>query len=294
MSNSSSIQWAEVFSIKSIIFLLLGTLFAVVAIKGFMIPNHFLDGGCIGLAILIHEIFHIDISLPLLLLNLPFIYLGYKKIGKTFAVQSTIAVLLTILFLNVIQIPTITTDKILIAVFGGVFIGLGIGFVIRAGGVIDGLEVVADYTHKKAGLSTGEIILAINSAIFLTAAFILGIEKAMYSILTYFTAVQVSKYVVDGFEEYTALTIVSGMSEEIKSLIVNDFSKAISIYKGERGYLPGSFEVAEDCDIIVAVATRLELFKLKKTIYKLDPKAFLYAQSIKEVRGGVVKKIRNH
>ncbi len=294
MKHNKEIAWNEVFSFKSIIFTILGALCAVIAIKGFMIPNQFLDGGVTGISILAHEIFHIDITHPLILINIPFIIWGYSKIGKDFAIQSILAIIALAVFINIIEIPTITEDNILIAVFGGFFMGLGIGFIIRAGGVIDGLEVIADYADKKMAISTPEIIMLINTSIFLAAAFNFGIEKAMYSILTYFTALQVSKYVVDGFEEYTTMHIISSKSDEIKSLVVNDFGKGITVYKGERGYLPGSFDVKEDCDIIVTVITRLEIHKLKLAISELDPKAFIYIQNIREVGGGILKRIRRH
>ena len=292
--SSTSFSWSSVFSVKSVIFTVLGALFATVAIKGFMIPNHFLDGGITGISILLHEIFHIDVSIPLVLLNLPFIYIGYKKIGKKFAIQSLLAVLLLAIFLQFLSLPMVTNDKILIAVFGGFFIGLGIGFIIRAGGVIDGLEVIAEFTTTKTGLSSSEIIMWINTLIFLAAAYEFGLEKALYSILTYFTATQVSGYVVDGFEQYTALTVISGKSEEMKNLIVNEHGKAISVYKGERGYLPETFEIHEECDILMTNVTRLEIHKIRNAVFEIDPSAFVYINSIKEVSGGQIKKIRNH
>ena len=169
-----------------------------------------------------------------------------------------------------------------------------LGFVIRAGGVIDGLEIIAEFTNKKFGLTTSEIIMAINTTIFLIIAIFLGLEKAMYSILTFFTAVKVSDYVVDGFEKLISLTIISPNSEMVKSLIVNDFNKAITIYKGERGNLPGSYGVKHDCDIVVAVVTRLEVHKIKKAISEKDPKAFMFVQNINEVGGGVLSKKSGH
>lgn len=259
-----------------------------------MIPNHFLDGGVIGISILAHEIYHLNISIFLIVLNIPFVIMGYKRMGITFAVQVIIAIALLAIFINVLPIPEIKEDKILIAIFGGFLMGLSVGFVIKGGGVIDGFEVVAHYTHKKLGLSTGEIVLFVNSIIFLLAAFNFGIEAAMYSILTYFTAVKTSDYVVDGFEEYTALTIVSEKYDEVKAIIVKDFDKAISVYKGERGYLPKSFEVKHDCDIVMTIATRLEVHRLKEAISLVDPKAFFYVHRIKEVTGGVVKKRGHH
>ena len=193
MSNhtSDTINFKNIFSIKSLLFKIIGVIFAVVAIKGFMIPNHFLDGGITGISILIHEFYHIEVSIPLVLLNLPFIYIGYKKIGKSFAVNSLLAVILLGIVMHFMPVPIVTKDHFLTAVFGGVFVGLGIGFVIRGGGVIDGLEVIAEYSNKQFGLTTSEIIMAINTTIFLIIAFYLGLEKAMYSIVTFFTAIKV-------------------------------------------------------------------------------------------------------
>ncbi|MFZ1703791.1 MAG: YitT family protein [Saprospiraceae bacterium] len=291
----SKIDWSIVLSGRSLLYTVLGVFCAVVSLKGFMIPNHFLDGGVTGISILLHEYFHWPIYILLLVLNLPFLYIGYKKIGKTFAVQTFFAILLMSFLTYFIQIPeAFTNDKILIAIFGGILIGLGIGLVIKGGGVIDGLEVIADYTHKKSGFSTTEIILLVNSILFLGVAYKFGIEPAMYSILTYYTALRTSDYVVDGFEEFTALNIISKNYEEVKAVIVQDFGKAISVYKGERGYLPDSFDVSHDCDIVMTIVTRLEVHRLKKAISLVDPDAFFFVHTIKEVKGGVVKKTRVH
>ncbi len=295
MDPHQKINWKSIFSLSSVSYTILGVVLAVIALKGFMIPNHFLDGGVTGISILAHEIFHVNISWVMIVLNIPFIYIGYKKIGKTFAIQSTVAIILLAVLMYFIHFDeAITNDKILIAIFGGFLIGLGIGFVIKSGGVIDGLEVIADYTNKKYGFTTSEIILFINTLIFLTAAFYFGLESAMYSILTYFTATKTADYVVDGFEEYTALTIVSKEHEKVKSIIVNDFNKAISVYKGERGYLPGSFDIKQECDIVMTIVTRLEIHRIKEAISEADPTAFFYVQSIKEVTGGIIKKTRKH
>jgi uncharacterized membrane-anchored protein YitT (DUF2179 family) len=294
MTAHIKVDWKSIFSFSALSYTVIGVLFAVVALKGFMIPNHFLDGGVTGISILLHEIFHINISIFLILINLPFLYIGYHKIGKNFAIQSLMAVVLLAILMNMLDIPKVTDDKILISIFGGFLIGLGVGFVIKGGGVIDGLEVIADYTNKKSGLTTSEIILFINSLLFLSVAFYFGAESAMYSILTYFTATRTSDYVVDGFEEYTALTIISREHEKVKSIIVNDFNKAISVYKGERGYLPGSFDIKSDCDIVMTIVTRLEIHRIKQAIALADPTAFFYVQSIKEVTGGVVKQKRKH
>ena len=296
MSNttSESLDLSSIFSFKSILLKLIGVICAVVAIKGFMIPNHFLDGGLLGISILLHEFYHIEVWIPLLLLNIPFVIIGYRKIGKNFALHSLLSLVFLGIILIFLPIPEITKDHFLVAAFGGVFVGLGIGFVIRGGGVIDGLEIIADFTNKKFGLTTSEIIMAINTTIFLIIAIFLGLEKAMYSILTFFTAVKVSDYVVDGFEKLISLTIISPHSDMVKSLIVNDFNKAITVYKGERGNLPGTYGVKHDCDIIVAVVTRLEVHKIKKAIAEKDPKAFMFVQNINEVGGGVLSRKSGH
>jgi len=287
--KSDRVEWNHVWNAKNLLLIIMGTGLAVFAMKGFMIPNRFMDGGITGISILLHEIFHINISILVIALNLAFIYLGYRNIGKTFAVQTTIAVLLLAAGLLFIDIHPITTDKTLIAVFGGILIGSGVGLVIRAGGVIDGAEVIAVFTRRKVGFSNSEIIMLINCIIFLVAALQFGIETAMYSIITYFTATRATNYVVDGIEEFTAMNIVSSQQEEIKSFLVNELGKGITVYKGERGYLPGSFDIKTDCEIIVTIVTRLEIKQIQDALTLIDPKAFVYVQSINEASGGILK-----
>jgi uncharacterized membrane-anchored protein YitT (DUF2179 family) len=253
-----------------------------------------MDGGVTGISILISETYHsVHISLLVLLFNILFIYLGYKKIGKTFAVITTIAVILLAVGLYVIEFEPVTTDKFLIAVIGGVLMGAGVGFVIRSGGVIDGAEVIAVFTKRKTGFSNSEIILLFNTVIFSLAAIGFGLETAMYSIITYFTASKATEYVVDGIEEFTAIHIVSAFPEEIKQYLVNELGKGITVYNGKRGYLPGSFDIKADCEIIVTVVSRLEITKVNEGILQIDPKAFVYIQQVKEASGGVLK-MKNH
>ena len=286
---SDRIEWNQVMNLKNFLHLLIGTSLAVVAMKGFMIPNRFLDGGITGISILLHEIFHINISFLVIILNVLFVYLGYKRIGKTFAVQTCIAVLLLSVGLLFIDINPITHDKLLIAIFGGILMGTGVGLVIRGGGVIDGAEVIAVFTGRKTGFSNSEIIMLINTIIFAVAALQFGLETAMYSIITYFTASRATNYVVDGIEEFTAMNIICSQPEEIKNLLVNDLGKGITVYKGEKGYLPGSFEIKTNADIIVTIITRLEIKQIQDAVLGIDPKAFIYVQSIKEAAGGILK-----
>lgn len=289
--SDEKIDWKQIFSPTPIVYNLIGVAFAAIALEAFMLPNKFLDGGVTGIAILINLQFGINLNLLLFVLNIPFLYIGFKKIGKTFAIQATISVFLLIGVLEVLQMEPVTNDKVLIAVFGGMLMGTGIGFIIRGGGLIDGFEVITDFTQKNSAFSGSEITLFLNSLIMLAAAFFFGIEPAMYSLLTYFTAIKVTDYVVEGFEEYTALTVISKEHELVKELIVKKFGKAISVYKGERGYLPETFHIHHECDIIMAVVTRLEVHRIKKAITEIDPKAFFYVQTIKEVKGGIVKQV---
>jgi uncharacterized membrane-anchored protein YitT (DUF2179 family) len=293
--KSDAINWSSVWNFKNLLHLVLGTSLAVLAMKGFMIPNRFMDGGITGISILLHEIFHINISFLVIVLNIVFVYLGYKRIGKTFAVQTALAVTFLALGLLFIDIQPITTDKLLIAIFGGVLIGTGVGLVIRGGGVIDGAEVIAVFTKRRTGFSNSEIIMLFNTIIFSIAAFQFGIETAMYSIITYFAATRATDYVVDGIEEFTALNIISTQEEEVKNYLVNELGKGITVYKGERGYLPGSFEVRTDCQIIVTIITRLEIKQIEDALMIIDPKAFVFVQSIKEATGGILKaKVHPH
>ena len=287
--KTDRVDWKHIWSIKNLLHILAGTGLAVLAMKGFMIPNRFLDGGMTGIAILLHEIFHINISILVIALNAVFIYLGYRKIGKTFAVQTTIAILILSAGLLFIDIHPITKDKLLIAIFGGILMGTGVGLVIRGGGVIDGAEVIAVFTRRKVGFSNSEIIMLINCIIFAVAALEFGIETAMYSIITYFTATRATNYVVDGIEEFTAMNIVSSQQDEVKNFLVNELGKGITVYKGERGYLPGSFDVKTETEIIVTIVTRLEIKQIQDTLLIIDPKAFVYIQSIKEATGGILK-----
>jgi uncharacterized membrane-anchored protein YitT (DUF2179 family) len=289
-----SIEWKEIYKVKNIIYNLIGVAFIILALKGFMIPNKFLDGGVIGISILIHELFHIPFALLILLLNIPFLFLGQRLLGPTFALQSLITLILLSIGMAITDFEAVTSDPLLIALFGGCLIGVGMGLCIRSGSVADGIEILAVLTTKRIGLNVSEVIFGINSLIFLAAAWYFGITTALYSIVTYFAAVKSLDYIVDGLEQYTSLNIISGKSDSVKELIVTKFGKGITVIKGERGYLPEHFTVKQDCDIIVTIVTRLELLRIKDEIRQLDPNAFIYIQYIKEASGGILRHKKRH
>lgn len=279
-------------------YVILGIFFATFALNGMLVPNGFLDGGMTGISLLISHSYHLPLSIIIVLVNIPFVIMGYYQVGKHFAVNTLISIILLGLSLQFLPIGNITSEwennKILIALFGGFFIGLGIGLCMRAGFSIDGIEILALFTKKRIGLTMSELILGLNVVIFLIAALEFGLEKAFYAILTYFIATRTIDYVVEGIEEFTGLTIISEHSERIKEVLVKDNGRGISIYKGERGFLKNTYEVSYDCDIVFTIVTRLEVRKLKQIIYDIDPKAFIFTNTIKEASGGVLSKKPKH
>jgi uncharacterized membrane-anchored protein YitT (DUF2179 family) len=274
--------------------LLLGVLLAATGLKGFLVPNHFFDGGVTGISLLMHELNHWNLGLTIILFNIPLMIVSFYTVGKRFALMMLVSVLIFSICLQFIPNFSITQDKLLISVFGGAFLGIGVGLVMRVGGALDGIEVLALGTLKRTSFSIAEIILGINILIFAIAAFVFGPETALYSILTYFTATRCIDYVVEGFQAYTGVTIISSKSEELKHHLVNGLGRAITVYKGERGYLPGNFETKHDCDIVFTIITRLELRKLKNLIREIDPKAFVYASSLREASGGILTRKSAH
>jgi len=267
----------------------LGVLSAGFGLRGFLLPNKFIDGGAVGISLLISALTKIPLPLLLILVNLPFILLGFRSIGKLFSVKATIAIVTLALVVAFIPYPQITHDKLLIAIFGGFFLGLGTGLAVRGGGVIDGTEVLAIGLTRRLGLTVGDIILVINIIIFSAAAYVLSIETALYSILTYLSASKTVDFVIEGIEEYTGVTIISIKSESIRKMIIDHMGRGVTTFKGEKGYGKRGHTEGE-IKIIYTVITRLEVSKLNTEIEKIDPNAFVIMSSIKDTRGGMIKK----
>ncbi len=285
----------KLFDIKDdIILIALGIFISGFALKGFLVPNDFFDGGISGISLLIHKIYGFNLAFVVAIANLPFIILGKIIVDYQFALKTALCIFLLSVCLYFIPYPLVTSDSVLVSVFGGFFLGIGNGLIIRAGSSVDGIEILALYTKRRTSFTTTEIILAINFVIFFIAAVEFGVTSAMYSMLTYFTASKTIDYVVEGIEAYTGVTIISGKSEILKSKLVNELGRGITIYKGERGYLPGNYEVHNDTDIIFTVITRLEIRRLKEVVYETDPAAFVFASVIKEASGGILKKRKTH
>jgi uncharacterized membrane-anchored protein YitT (DUF2179 family) len=267
----------------------LGVLSAGFGLKGFLLPNKFIDGGAVGISLLIAELTAFSLPVLLIIVNIPFIILGYRIISKGFAIKTAIAIAALALVVAFIPYPQITQDKLLIAIFGGFFLGLGIGLAVRGGGVIDGTEVLAISLTKRLGLTVGDIILLINVIIFSVAAYVLSVETALYSILTYLSASRTVDFVIEGIEEYTGVTIISVKAAEIRKMIINDMGRGVTTYKGEKGYGKSGYNEGE-IKIVYTVITRLEVTKLNAEIEKIDPNAFVIMSSIKDTKGGMIKK----
>ena len=280
--------------LSEMLYTTLGILFCGFALKSFLIPNQFFDGGVTGMSLLIHELYHINIAYVIILANIPFIIMGAYQINKRFAWRTFAAVVGLGLCLLFIPYPQVTSDKLLVSIFGGVFMGIGIGLSIRGGCALDGVEILALYTGKKVSFTISEIILGINIVIFLIAATKLGLPTALYSILTYYTASRTTNFVIEGLEEYTGVTIISGQSQLIKEKLVMELGRGITVYKGERGFLKESFDVSNPVDIVFTVVTRLEIRRLRNMVSEVDPNAFVFTSLIKEAAGGVLKRRARH
>ncbi len=273
---------------KDIILMGLGIFSAAFGLESFLLPSKFIDGGATGISLLIAELTTIPLSLLIILINVPFIILGFKIIGKQFAVKTAFAITGLAVCMYSFHFPEVTHDKLLVAIFGGFFLGSGIGLAVRGGSVIDGTEVLAIFLSRKFGTTMGDIIIAINVVIFSAAAYYLSIETALYSMITYLAASKTLDFIIQGIEEYTGVTIISSHSEQIRKMIIETMGRGVTVYCGKRGY--GKKGEGNDIDIVYTVVTRLELNKLKTEIETIDANAFVVMNSIKDTKGGMIKK----
>ncbi len=269
--------------------IVLGIFSAGLGLKGFLMSSHFIDGGVTGVSMLLANVLGWPLSILILVINLPFIVLGYRQVGRAFAIKSTLAIAGLALVLAFVKYPDVTSDKLLTAVFGGFFIGAGIGLAIRGGAVLDGTEIAALLISKSSNLlKVGDVIMLLNIVIFSAAAFFLGIEVALYSMLTYFAASKTVDFLIHGVEEYTALIIMSEHSEEIRQMILRELERGVTVYKGRRGLSDN------EQDILFCVVTRLEIGRIKRAAHSIDASAFIVVQPLAGADGGVIKKLALH
>lgn len=287
MNQSKKITYKSL--IKTSVFLSLGVVMASIGLKGFLLPNGFLDGGAMGIALLGRVLFDMDLSLLIVLVNLPFIIIGMRQISIQFAIQSVIAIVSLAILVHFIEFPVITEDKLLIAVFGGFFLGAGIGLTIRGGAVIDGTEVLAIMVNRKSSLSVGDFIGIFNVIVFILAAFLINLEVAMYSMLTYLAASKTVDFILNGIEEYIGVMIVSDMADAIKLSISEDLQRGVTVFKSDPGF--GNQGHAEgDKKVLFCAITRLEVSKLINHIEEIDKKAFIVQYALRDTKGGMIKR----
>ena len=273
---------------RDLILITLGVFSAAFGFKGFLLTNNFIDGGATGISLLVSAVTGIQLYQLIIALNVPFIILGYKIFDKKFAIKTSIAIGGLALVLATVTFPNVTNDNLLVAVFGGFFLGAGIGLSVRGGAVLDGTEVLAIYLSRKLGTTIGDIIILFNVIIFSAAAYLLSVEIALYSMITYLAASKTLDFIIEGIEEYTEVTIISSHNELIRQMIINVMGRGVTVFKGRRGY--GKHGETGDMDIIYTVLTRLELNKLNTEIEKIDRDAFVVMNSVKDTKGGMIKK----
>jgi uncharacterized membrane-anchored protein YitT (DUF2179 family) len=274
---------------KDFLFICSGVIMASIGLKGFLLPNNFLDGGAMGMSLLLKILTNVDLSLLIILVNLPFIILGARQISISFSVKSSLAILLLAVLVHFISIPSITADKLLISIFGGFFLGAGIGLTIRGGAVIDGTEVLAISVSRTSSLSVGDFIALFNIALFSFAILLTNIETAMYSMLTYLSASKTVDFIINGVEEYLGVLIISTKNEEIKKQITIELGRGVTVFKSDKGFgSRGTFD--KESNILFCVVTRLEVTNLLLEIDKIDPAAFVVQHPVKDTKGGMIKK----
>ena len=260
-----------------------GIMSAGMGLKGFLFSSHFIDGGVTGISMLLAKTTPLPLAVWLPVVNLPFIAVGYRHLGRAFAVRSALAIFGLAVVIYTMQFPDVTSDSLLTAVFGGVFLGGGIGLAVRGGAVLDGTEIAALLIGKRSAvLKVGDVILAFNVVLFLVAMTVLGVEEALYSILTYVSAARTLDFILHGIEEFTAITVMSSTPQPIRAAILDEMGRGVTVYRARGG------RTGDEREILYCVVTRLEIGRVLRIVESFDPSAFVVQHPLADVRGGVV------
>lgn len=271
--------------LRRTLFMTVGAALVSVGLEIFLVPNKIIDGGIVGISIISSALSGLPLGIFLLLLNLPFLVVGYKQIGKTFAISTLYSVLIMSVGTTLLHpVKPLTIDPLLAAVFGGIILGIGVGLVIRSGGSLDGTEIVAILLSKKSAFSVGEIVMFFNLFILGSAGFVFGWDYAMYSLIAYYIAFKMIDITIEGFDESKSVWIISDNNKEIGDAILQRLGRGVTYLNGEGAFTGGSKRV------IFCVITRLEEAKMKTIVEELDPSAFLAIGNIHDVKGGRFKK----
>lgn len=275
--------------LKRIFFILIGASLVSIGLEIFLVPNQIIDGGIVGISIIMSHLTKWTLGIFLFLLNLPFLIVGYRQIGKTFALSTLFGVTVMSIGTTLLHpVPGLTDDPLLAAVFGGIILGIGVGLVLRYGGSLDGTEIVAVLLNKKTPFSVGEIVMFFNLFILGSAGFVFGWDRAMYSLIAYYIAFKMIDLTIEGFQESKSVWIISDHYKEVGDAIVARLGRGVTYLKGEGGY------TGDEKKVVFCIITRLEEAKLKLIVEELDPSAFLAVGNIHDVRGGQFKKNAIH
>lgn len=281
-------KFSKIKSIVSEYFqILVGIVLASIGLKAFLLPNGFLDGGVTGIALLVRTFVDIKISYLLLIFSIPFLILGYFTVSRRIVLKSIISIIGLAIFIYVENFETITDDKLLISIFGGLFLGAGIGIAIRNGSVLDGSEILGVYLNDKFGFSIGQVILTFNIVLFAITAWVISTEVALYSILTYIVTAKVTDLTIEGFEDFIGVTIVSKKYELIEEAIMKELGIGMTLYRGTRGVGYSGEQV--DFDIIHTIINRIDLKRMHRIIDRIDNEAFIVEFDVNNVKGGVLR-----
>ncbi len=272
-----------------LLMLVLGAGIAATGLEIFLVPNHIIDGGIVGISIMVSYLTQLPLGIFVVVLNLPFMIIGYKQIGKNFVIYSIIAIIALALFVTLLHpISRLTEDLLLAAIFGGVFVGVGVGIILRSGGSLDGTEILAILAHRSKGFSIGEVVMFFNVFILGSSGLIFGWDRAMYSLIAYFIAFKAIDVVIDGLEESKSVTIISDKYQEISDAILNSLGRGVTHLYGKGGCSQ------ENKEILFCIIARLELATLKSLIEEIDENAFIAIEDVHEVLGGAFGKRAIH
>ena len=275
--------------VKESLWLLAGIMAASFGLKGLLLPNSFIDGGVTGIALLIAETTIFDLSYVVLVISIPFLILGYKQMSRMFIIKTAASIVVMSLVLAFVDFPVITNDLLLVAIFGGFFLGAGMGLAIRGGGVIDGLEILALYLTRRINVSIGDLIMVSNVLIFGAAGLLLGIEEAMYSMIAYFVASKTVDFFIKGIEEYLGLTIISNDNDKIKKRIIKEMNTGVTVFASKGGY-GNRGDTKSHNEVLYTVITRLEFLKVQQIVQEVDKTAFIVIEGVRDVSGGMIKR----
>ncbi len=281
MNRSLNIAW-DIFQLT------LAVLLASIGLKAFLLPNGFLDGGVTGIAILLSQIIEVEISVILPIISIPFFVLAWFTVSRRILIKSVISVMVLALAIHFENFEPITDDKLLISIFGGLFLGAGIGLAIKNGSVLDGSEILGIFINEKTGLSIGLIILWFNVILFALTGILFSIETAMYSVLTYLVTAKTIDLILEGFEDYIGLMIVTQESSVMQEELLDKMGQGMTIYQGVKGY--GSQGEKKKQEIIHTVINRIDSKKAYRTINAIDEDSFVIEFDVNSVKGGVLRK----